>query len=248
MRVSVLSFALFAAPALCQDAQHAWQAPGANDRRAPCPLLNSLANHGYLPRNGMNISVDALIDGMHAGLNLREDAKLFFRLQGNKALEASSTGDKNTFHLSDLNKHDLIEHDASLSRADIFFGDNWSFNQTIFDETKSYWPNDKISISDAARALAARQKSAEKVNPEFNLPLDGHTNSLGQTAMYLGLFGDYDDGNANRAWVEYFFENERLPFELGWKRRGDDDKIPATGILALTTKVAVHYLAVKIGL
>ncbi|KAF6816284.1 hypothetical protein CPLU01_13918 [Colletotrichum plurivorum] len=248
MRVSVLSFALFAAPALCQDAQHAWQAPGANDRRAPCPLLNSLANHGYLPRNGMNISVDALIEGMHAGLNLREDAKLFFRLQGNKALEASSTGDKATFHLSDLNKHDLIEHDASLSRADIFFGDNWSFNQTIFDETKSYWPNEKISISDAARALAARQKSAEKVNPEFNLPLDGHTNSLGQTAMYLGLFGDYDDGNANRAWVEYFFENERLPFELGWKRRGDDDKIPATGILALTTKVAVHYLAVKIGL
>ncbi|KAJ3943672.1 uncharacterized protein N0V96_006602 [Colletotrichum fioriniae] len=216
--------------------------------RAPCPLLNSLANHGYLPRNGQNISVDALIEGMHAGLNLREDAKLFFRVQGNKALEASSTGNKDTFHLNDLNKHDLIEHDASLSRADIYFGDNWSFNQTIFDETKSYWPSETISISDAAKALVARQKSAEKINPEYKLPLDGYTNSLGQTAMYLGLFGDYDDGNANRAWVECFFENERLPFELGWQRRSDDDKIPATGILALTTKVAVHYLAAKIGL
>lgn len=43
-------------------------------------------------------------------------------------------------------------------------------------------------------------------------------------------------------------ENERLPFELGWRRRSDDDKIPATGILALTTKVAVHYLAAKVGL
>lgn len=41
-------------------------------------------------------------------------------------------------------------------------------------------------------------------------------------------------------------ENERLPFELGWQRRSDDDKIPATGILALTTKVAVHYLAAKV--
>ncbi|TDZ25288.1 putative sterigmatocystin biosynthesis peroxidase stcC [Colletotrichum orbiculare MAFF 240422] len=248
MRVTPLSLAIFATAAVCQDAQHAWQAPGAGDRRSPCPLLNSLANHGYLPRHGQNISVDALIDGMHAGLNLREDAKLFFRLQGNKAVTASTTGVKDTFNLQDLNTHDLIEHDASLSRADTYFGDNWSFNQTIFDETKSHWVSETISIRDAAKALAARQKSAESINPEFNLPLDGHTNSLGQTAMYLGLFGDYDDGNANRAWVEYFFENERLPYELGWARRSDADKIPATGILALTTKVAVHYLAVKIGL
>lgn len=176
-----------------------------NTGRSPCPLLNSLANHGYLPRNGKDISVDALIDGMHAGLNLRDDAKLFFRLQGNKAVTASSTGSKDTFHLNDLNKHDLIEHDASLSRADLFFGDNWSFNQTIFDETKSHWPSPTISVRDAARALAARQKTAQAVNPKFNLPLDGHTNSLGQTAMYLGLFGNYDNGNANRSWVEYFF-------------------------------------------
>ncbi|KAE9572349.1 putative sterigmatocystin biosynthesis peroxidase stcC [Colletotrichum fructicola] len=248
MRVSLLSFALFTAAVLGQDAAHQWQAAGANDLRSPCPLLNSLANHGYLPRTGRNISVDALIEGMHAGLNLRDDAKLFFRLQGNKALTASSTGDAQTFHLSDLITHDLIEHDASLSRADIHFGDNWSFNQTIFDETKSYWPADLISISDAAKALVARQKTAKAVNPEFNLPLDGYTNSLGQTAMYLGLFGDYEDGNARTDWAVYFFENERLPFELGWARRSDDDKIPATGILALTTKVAVHYLAAKIGL
>lgn len=116
--------------------------------------------------------MDALIDGMHAGLNLRDDAKLFFRLQGNKAVTASSTGSKDTFHLNDLNKHDLIEHDASLSRADLFFGDNWSFNQTIFDETKSHWPSPTISVRDAARALAARQKTAQAVNPKFNLPLD----------------------------------------------------------------------------
>ncbi|ELQ38616.1 hypothetical protein MCOR02_004529 [Pyricularia oryzae] len=248
MLVALFSVALFASSALCQDAAHQWQAPGSGDRRSPCPLLNSLANHGYLPRNGKDISVDALIDGMHAGLNLRDDAKLFFRLQGNKAVTASSTGSKDTFHLNDLNKHDLIEHDASLSRADLFFGDNWSFNQTIFDETKSHWPSPTISVRDAARALAARQKTAQAVNPKFNLPLDGHTNSLGQTAMYLGLFGNYDNGNANRSWVEYFFENERLPYELGWKRRSDDDKIPATGILGLTVQVAVDYLAVKIGL
>ena len=31
---------------------HAWQAPGPNDARGPCPGLNALANHGYLPRDG----------------------------------------------------------------------------------------------------------------------------------------------------------------------------------------------------
>ena len=29
---------------------HAWQAPGPNDLRGPCPGLNALANHGYFPR------------------------------------------------------------------------------------------------------------------------------------------------------------------------------------------------------
>lgn len=29
-----------------------FQAPGPNDSRGPCPGLNLLANHGYLPRNG----------------------------------------------------------------------------------------------------------------------------------------------------------------------------------------------------
>lgn len=29
--------------------------PGPNDKRSPCPMINALANHGYLPRNGQNV-------------------------------------------------------------------------------------------------------------------------------------------------------------------------------------------------
>lgn len=32
---------------------HAWQAPGEGDQRGPCPGLNALANHGYIPRDGV---------------------------------------------------------------------------------------------------------------------------------------------------------------------------------------------------
>lgn len=33
--------------------EYAWVAPGAGDQRGPCPGLNALANHGYLPHNGV---------------------------------------------------------------------------------------------------------------------------------------------------------------------------------------------------
>ena len=33
--------------------EYAWVAPGSGDQRGPCPGLNALANHGYLPHNGV---------------------------------------------------------------------------------------------------------------------------------------------------------------------------------------------------
>lgn len=40
---------------------HAFIAPNftAGDQRGPCPGLNALANHGYIPRNGVvSVSVE----------------------------------------------------------------------------------------------------------------------------------------------------------------------------------------------
>ena len=39
---------------------HAFIAPGASDLRGPCPGLNALANHGYLPRNGYTNLLEAV--------------------------------------------------------------------------------------------------------------------------------------------------------------------------------------------
>ena len=33
--------------------EYVWVAPGSGDQRGPCPGLNALANHGYLPHNGV---------------------------------------------------------------------------------------------------------------------------------------------------------------------------------------------------
>lgn len=46
--------------------KHAWKAPSETDQRGPCPGLNSLANHGYLPHNGIG-TLDQFIDATMRG-------------------------------------------------------------------------------------------------------------------------------------------------------------------------------------
>ena len=44
----------------------AYAPSGPDDIRGPCPLINSLANHGYLPRDGRNVRVEEVLAGMDA--------------------------------------------------------------------------------------------------------------------------------------------------------------------------------------
>lgn len=57
---SVVATYVLSSPAKEEEAldtgDHAYIAPGPEDVRSPCPALNVLANHGYLPRNGKNIT------------------------------------------------------------------------------------------------------------------------------------------------------------------------------------------------
>jgi len=39
----------------------------------------------------------------------------------------------------------------------------------------------------------------------------------------------------------YEIENERLPYELGWSRKPDDNPITQAGIVGLITKVAASF-------
>ena len=45
---------------------HAWVAPKAGDQRGPCPGLNALANHGYLPHNGV-ADIPTIISAVNTG-------------------------------------------------------------------------------------------------------------------------------------------------------------------------------------
>ena len=51
------SFGLKAIPG--SDASHQYVAPGKNDRRGVCVALNTLANHGYISRDGITTWAEA---------------------------------------------------------------------------------------------------------------------------------------------------------------------------------------------
>ncbi|KAF2218209.1 Chloroperoxidase [Elsinoe ampelina] len=232
MRIQLPSIALLSATAAFEHGDHRWQRPCPTDRRSPCPMINALANQGYLPRTGLNVSLDQLVLGFDKAINLDPSATL---LVGLAALPASSTGYNNTFNLDDLSKHNVIEHDGSLSRADIYTGDNYSFNRRIWASVTRFFTEEKISIETAASARAARLRDARRRNPEFNLTAVGMQFSRVETALYLVVFGDPVLGNADRGQVEYLFRKERLPTKLGWRR--PDAPLTMEAVLAMAEKV-----------
>jgi hypothetical protein len=50
--------------------EHAYVAPTSTDLRGPCPGLNAMANHGYLPHNGV-ATISQFIQGTYDGTWLR---------------------------------------------------------------------------------------------------------------------------------------------------------------------------------
>jgi hypothetical protein len=67
--------------------------------RSPCPALNALANHGYIPRDGADVSLDEFLDSIDEVFNV--DSNLIQPLV-EAGLVFSSTGQKDTLNLDDL--------------------------------------------------------------------------------------------------------------------------------------------------
>ncbi|GLB07065.1 hypothetical protein AtubIFM57258_002386 [Aspergillus tubingensis] len=202
-------------------------------------MLNTLANHGLLPHSGKDLSEEVVVGVLNNTLNIADSlGEFLFKA----ALTTVENPNATTFSLSDLNRHNILEHDASLSRQDTYFGNNHAFNQKIFDQTKSYWTTPLIDIEEAAKAREARVNTSKATNPDFSLSETGLSFGFGESAAYILAFEEDGIGYANRTWVEYFFENERLPQELGWTKRS----FITTGDLLANTGLAIVNFTVGI--
>lgn len=80
-------------------------------------MLNSLANHGFLPHDGKDISRDVTIAALSDALNVDPSLGKFLH---DKAVTTNPVLNATTFSLNDLSNHNILEHDASLRYNSIF--------------------------------------------------------------------------------------------------------------------------------
>ncbi|KXH63184.1 hypothetical protein CSAL01_13194 [Colletotrichum salicis] len=193
-----------------------WAPAGPDDFRGPCPMMNTLANHGFISHDGKNLTKDVVVKGLQDGLNFGTDLGT---LMFNMALIANPEPNATFFTLDQLNVHNVLEHDASLSRTDAAFGNNHVFNQSVFDESRAYWTKDVLDAQQLANSKVARQVTSRAFNPNYTFTATVENFSLGEVAAPIIVFGDMTAGTVNKALVEYFFQNERLPAELGWVKK-----------------------------
>ncbi|KAF8182733.1 Cloroperoxidase [Mycena galopus ATCC 62051] len=222
--MNLLKFSLFLATAAVtrsadasssSDNHHQWIAPTATDVRSPCPGLNTLANHGYLPRNGRNISIPMMLQAAIDGFNVGPDAIIQAAKFGLLSGDAPTTLD-----LDALRLHNLIEHDASISRNDLAVtGDNLHFNETIFTTLANANPGvDYYNATSAAHVQDERLAISLATNPNItNTPKEVEVRTR-ESGLYLSVMGNPLTGVAPKEFVQIFFREERLPIAEGWKR------------------------------
>lgn len=135
--------------------------------RGPCPALNSLANHGFLPRSGRNINAVQVVTGAFLGLGVSPETS-------GEVLAVGYASSHNIlslgFDLEDLSKHMFaIEHDCSFSRDDYRTGDNNAFNfqiwKTALDELSK---SDGVDPFAMGRAKSARVQAQRLINNELS--------------------------------------------------------------------------------
>ncbi|KAL8403556.1 hypothetical protein RB594_008718 [Gaeumannomyces avenae] len=177
-----------------------WKAPSPGDRRGPCPMMNSLANHGLIPHSGLNVSGDELRAGFVAGTNVDSPV-----LDGfiRAALSVSTTGVPGTLNLDDL-ASPVTEHDGSLSRPDRHGGgDVLAFNASVWAETiAGHFAGPVVTLEQAAAARAHRLCAAAAANPEFHLSDLQMELSFTETTIYMLFMGRGTQGTARRDFVK----------------------------------------------
>ncbi|PNS20049.1 Nucleoporin nup184 [Sphaceloma murrayae] len=210
-----LAITAYTPAAYAQGSFEDWRAPGIGDVRSPCPMLNTLANHGFLPRNGLNITREVAIKGFSDALNFDPSFGMLLWQQG---LVANPIPNATFWTLGNLQTHDLLEHDGSLSRQDQFFGNSTNFNERVWESTLQYLNTEILTMPMLGNARTARKLHSKAFNPTYRFTPTAEQFSGGEVVTFPLVFGNIEQETINRTQLDFFFRNERLPLEVGWQR------------------------------
>ncbi|KAE9376470.1 Cloroperoxidase [Stipitochalara longipes BDJ] len=228
--------------------QYAFVAPNAvntegGDQRGPCPGLNAMANHGYLPHNGV-ATIQEFIDGTYDVFGMGKDLGGFLGLYGaiiDGDLTKWSIGGPTTAVPATLGllgtpqgisgSHNKYEADASPTRPDLYeYGNDYkvisSQFQQMFDlQQDPSTANYDLSVLTPFRATRFQQSIDN--NPYFfNGPFSG---VVVQPAAYTFIYrfmsnksAEYPEGVLNQDVLKSFFsitgESGNFTWTEGYER------------------------------
>ncbi|GMF09858.1 unnamed protein product [Phytophthora lilii] len=168
--------------------------------RSPCPALNALANHGYIPRNGQNIGKGVLKAAVMNIFNMANDTA---------TTQVSQVPE--VFSLDFLSKHNAPEHDASLVHTDAYFGhDPMLVNVTLAEDLLAR-SNDKGKIDTTAVAHVRKDRATlcETSNPECTFGDNEKKKAFLQASLLLLGLGEGDVISKHHA--RSFLVEEKIP-------------------------------------
>jgi len=203
--------------------KYAFCPPQSGDVRSACPALNTMANHGYIARDGKNLSAMNVVHGLKACYGLSTFCAMFLSFGGFLWLRKFGR-----VNLYEIGKHDAIEHNASLVHHDTPKGQTYApieIDHSLVDALvsdvkpssleieKSSDPTAKflMNYEDVARARIRREKQCRPVDS-----LHAEV-ARGEMAIILGVW-EVKTENKVGIPVDYlkrWIGEEKLPD--GWK-------------------------------
>lgn len=227
-----------------------YQPPLPTDLRSPCPVVNALANHGYIPRDGLNVnSVDmksaiselGIGSGIQTALTytayvehqdnppsglwafVHDPFAYFLRRFGLRNLGQRDSSGIKCLNLDQLFRHGAVEHDVSLSRRDFAQGDNHSPQQDLIADLVGSSSNGKdITTGDFVQFRQRRLAQQKRDNEKLTFGAVENRLACGEVALIQTVFSS---GGARYdmpvPYAKALFEEERLPFVEGWRKRKD---------------------------
>ncbi|KAI0310618.1 Chloroperoxidase [Amylostereum chailletii] len=196
---------------------HQYIPPTSQDSRCPCPALNTLANHGYLPRSGRNITPSALASALHLAFGLTHALAYFLAYVGFFIQLGAHPFGPREVSLDDFARHGRIEHDASLVHADagkdVLYAPSNVDRDMLANFLEGPKEGKRISLEDVARARVFREHESGQLDSLHGVI------ARGEMALVLGLFGSKPAkgelvGDIPVELLEEWWTEERFP--EGW--------------------------------
>ncbi|KAI0827440.1 Cloroperoxidase [Trametes gibbosa] len=186
--------------------------PSPADSRCSCPALNALANHGILPRDGRNISFKELAHVVRHTYNFAPSFCFFVPNYIASALGRPYASGR--FDLADIDTHNCIEHDASLTRVDSALDPHQGKIAAPLVRAllrSGSGPGGNLVRADLSRALGRRRLESKRLNPNYSQSFVHKMFGSSNGSTLLTIFG------GRVADLAPLLTEERIPD--GWEPR-----------------------------